>query len=450
MIFTRTLSNSEEKTEDIVELLKKLEERQEKGDIIRLGLVGCGQMGSGMIHIVSRIPGMKLCAISDIDPNRPLQALGSMGIDRNSIVVTNVPQEAEDALRKSKYVVTEDAFLLAGMASLDNVVEATGITEIGAKFAWTRVTNGLNVVMLNVETDVTVGVILNRIAQKTKAVYTVASGDEPAVCKMLYDFSRMIGFEVVCLGKGKNNPINLECTPETCREEAISKRMNPRMLSSFIDGTKTMVEMAAVSNATGLLPDVPGMHGPKVEFENLKKVFIPKADGGILNSSGCVDFSTGKIAPGVFAIVRTDDPRTIADMKFVSMGEGPYYLIHRPFHLCSIETPISAAEAVIYGETTVVPREMHSEVVSIAKRDLLPGETVSEIGGGEIFNRIYTYREAREKKAIPMGIAPGGQVKKPVHKGEMLTEDNFSPNAESFIFRLRKMQDDMYGKIVKA
>jgi len=433
-----------------VELLKHLEERQEKGDIIRLGLVGCGQMGSGMLHIVNRMPGVETRVISDIDPNRPIQALESMGIDRTNIVVTNIHGEAEDAVRKNKYVVTEDAFLLAGMASLDNVVEATGITEIGAKFAWTRVTNGLNVVMLNVETDVTVGVILSRIAQKTGAVYTVSSGDEPAVCKMLYDFSRTIGFEVVCLGKGKNNVINLECTPELCHEEAISKRMNPRMLSSFIDGTKTMVEMAAVSNATGLLPDVPGMHGPKVELEDLKKVFITEADGGILKKSGCVDYSTGKIAPGVFAIVTTDDPRTIADMKFVSMGEGPYYLIHRPFHLCSIETPISAAEAVIYGETTVVPQKMYSEVVSIAKRDLSPGETVGEIGGAEIFNRIYTYREAREKKAIPMGIAPGGEVRKPIRKGEMLTEDNFSPDAASFIYQLRKMQDAMYGIIAKA
>lgn len=432
-----------------MELLKHLEERQENGNIIRLGLVGCGQMGAGLIHIVDKMPGMEMRVISDIDPSRPIQVLEGMGIDRSSIVVTNVHSEAEDAVRKNKYVVTEDAFLLGGMASLDNVVEATGITEIGAKFAWTRITNGLNIVMLNVETDVTVGVLLSRIAQKTGAVYTVASGDEPAVCKMLYDFSRTLGFEVVCLGKGKNNPLNLECTPEICREEAISKRMNPRMLSSFVDGTKTMVEMAAVSNATGLLPDVPGMHGPKVELENLKKVFIPEMDGGIFKGSGHVDYSTGRIAPGVFAIVKTDDPRTIGDMKFVSMGEGPYYLIHRPFHLCSIETPISAAEAVIYGETTVVPQEMHSEVVSMAKRDLLPGETVGEIGGAEIFNRIYTYSEAREKKAVPMGVASGGKILKPIRKGEMLTEDNFSPAAESFIYRLRRMQDDMYRTTIK-
>lgn len=433
-----------------MELLKKLEERQKTGNNIRIGLVGCGQMGSGMVHIVNKMPGVQMCVISDIDPNRPLQALASLGIDRDSIVVTNIQSEAEDALKKNKYVVTEDAFLLAGMASLDNVVEATGITEIGAKFAWTRVTNGLNVVMLNVETDVTVGVLLNRMAQKTGAVYTVASGDEPAVCKMLYDFSKTLGFEIVCLGKGKNNIINLECTPELCHDEAISKRMNPRMLSSFIDGTKTMVEMAAVSNATGLLPDVPGMHGPKVEFADLKKVFIPEEDGGIFKGSGHVDYSTGKIAPGVFAIVKSDDPRIIADMKFVSMGDGPYYLIHRPFHLCSIETPISAAEAVIYGETTVVPQEMHSEVVSIAKRNLLPGEKVGEIGGTEIYNRIYIYREARAKKAIPMGIAPGGKVLKPIQKGEMLTEDNFSPDTESFIFRLRKIQEDMYSMPEKA
>lgn len=426
-----------------MELYKHLQKREAEGRPIRTGLVGCGQMGSGMVHITRKMQGLETFAISDIDVERPKAVLRKLGIPEDHIVVTNTKSVAEDVLAKGKYLITEDALLLPQLDNLDAVVEATGITEIGAKVAWTGVTNGKNIVMLNVETDVTVGVILDRLARKNGSVYTVAAGDEPAVCKMLYDFSRTMGFEVICLGKGKNNPINYEITPDMCRAEAESKNMNPKMLASFIDGTKTMVEMAAVSNATGLIPDVPGMHGPKAELDDLNKVFVPEADGGIFKKRGCVDYSTGKIAPGVFAIVASDDPRIMADMKFVSMGPGPYYTFFRPYHLCNIETPIAVAEAVIYGEVTVTAKAMYSEVVSMAKRELKAGEVIGGIGSADIFNRIYTYTEAREKKAIPMGIAPGGRVLRDIPKGEMLTEDNFAPDTASFVCKLRMMQDAM-------
>lgn len=426
-----------------MELYKKLQEREESGKRIKTGLVGCGQMGSGMLHLTHKMEGLRTVAISDVNMDRPLKELKALNIPDSMICVTNKYSEAEDALRAGKYLVTEDALLLPQLENLDAVVEATGITEIGAKVAWTGITHQKNIVMLNVETDVTVGVLLDRLAQKMNSVYTVAAGDEPAVCNMLYDFSKTMGFEVVCLGKGKNNPINHEITPEMCYEEASRKNMNPKMLASFIDGTKTMVEMAAVSNATGLLPDVPGMHGPKVEIGDLNKVFIPVEDGGVLSKKGCVDYSTGKVAPGVFAVIATDEPRIIEHMEFVSMGSGPYYTILRPFHLCSMETPIAVVEAVLYGERTVTAKDMYSEVVAMAKRDLKVGEKIGGIGSADIFNCIFTYKEARSRKGIPMGIAPGGVVLKDVRKGEMLTEDNFVPDASTFIYKLRKMQDEM-------
>ncbi len=407
-------------------------------------------MGSGLVHVTRRMVGIETFAISDIDANRPKTVLKSIGIPEDRIVMTNRRSEAERALETGKYLITEDALLLAELDNLDAVVEATGITEIGAKVAWTGITNGKNIIMLNVETDVTVGVLLNRMARRIGCVYSVASGDEPAVCKMLYDFSRTMGFEVICLGKGKNNLINHYITPDMCRAEAESKGMNPKMLASFIDGTKTMVEMAAVSNATGLVPDIIGMHGPKIELDELSKVFVPVSDGGILSKKGCVEFSTGKIAPGVFAIVTTDEPRIVNDMKFVSMGSGPYYLFYRPFHLCNIETPIAVAESIIYKEATVTAETMHSEVVSVAKRNLNAGEKIGGIGSADIFNNIFTYEEACKKKAIPMGIAQGGKTLKNIAKGEILTEMNFAPDATSFVYKLRKIQDEMLAKEMKT
>ena len=426
-----------------MELYRHLLEREEMCNPIRLGLIGCGQMGSGLVHVTSKMAGMDTIAISDIEVSRPLAELNSIGIPESAICITNNRGQAEDALTQGKYLITEDGGLLTQLENLDVLVEATGYTEIGAEVAWNSILNQKNIVMLNVETDVTVGVFLSRMAQKTGCVYTVASGDEPGVCKMLYDFSRTIGFEVVCLGKGKNNPLNHYATPDSRREEAESKDMNPKMLASFQDGTKTMVEMAAVSNATGLVPDVPGMHGPKVDLDDLVNVFIPKEDGGIFSRRGCVDYSTGKVAPGVFAVVATDETRIIKDMKFLAMGNGPYYMFYRPFHLCNVETPIAAAEAVIYGETTVIPKTMISEVVAMAKRDLKAGETTQGIGSADIFNTICLYDEARAKKGIPMGIAPGGKVLRNIARGEMLTEENFAPDTSTFVYKLRQMQDAM-------
>jgi predicted homoserine dehydrogenase-like protein len=424
-----------------MELHNRLLKFEADGNNIQVGLVGCGQMGSGMMHVTNRMPGMVTSAIADIDINRPLEELHILGVPESAICVTNKLDEAEDSLRGGNYVVTEDATLLSRLSGLDAVVEATGDTEIGARVAWECIINQKNVIMLNVETDVTVGYILNRMAKKTGVVYTVASGDEPAVCKMLFDFASSLGFEVVCLGKGKNNVIDYSATPDSCQEEAKAKRMNPKMLASFKDGTKTMVEMAAISNATGLVPDVPGMHGLKVEVNELNKVFVPVSDGGILNQRGCVDYSTGGIAPGVFAIIATDEPRIQADMKFVSMGPGPYYLLLRPFHLCNIETPLAVAEAVLYGETTAVANNLVSDVITVAKRDIKPGETLGGIGSADVFHRIYTFQEARKLKGIPMGLAPNAKVLKDIRKGELITEDNVALDTSRFIFQLYQMQN---------
>lgn len=266
-----------------MEIYENLQQQQADGHPIRVGLVGCGQMGSGLVHVTNQMVGMDTVAIADIDINRPLAVLKAIGIPESEICITNKLGKAEDAIRAGKYLVTEDALLLTKLDSLDAVVEATGLTEVGSKVAWHCILHSKHVVMLNVETDVTVGPLLHRLAKKSNCVYTAASGDEPGVCKMLYNFAGTLGFEIVCLGKGKNNPIDFDATPESCREEAESKGMNPKMLSAFKDGSKTMVELAAMSNATGLVPDVPGMHGPKVDVPDLNKVFIPKEDGGILN-----------------------------------------------------------------------------------------------------------------------------------------------------------------------
>ncbi|TIY01294.1 MAG: homoserine dehydrogenase, partial [Mesorhizobium sp.] len=166
----------------------------------------------------------------------------------------------------------------------------------------------------------------------------------------LIEFASALGYTIVSAGKGKNNPLNHDAVPDDYRAEALRRNMNPRMLVEFVDGSKTMVEMCAIANATGLVPDIAGMHGPKANRDELAKVLIPRADGGILSRKGVVDYTIGKgVAPGVFVIVEATHPRIIERMDDLHIGHGPYYSFFRPYHLTSLEVPLTAARIALYG-----------------------------------------------------------------------------------------------------
>jgi len=428
-----------------MELVSKLRKRSAEGDPIRVGIVGCGQMGSGLAHTIHNVEGMRVAAIADMDPRRGIGTYVEMGQAASDIVVTEDLGQAEDAIRAGRPVVTPNALAMPALEGLEALVEVTGVPDVGARVAYEAIMARKPIVMMNVETDITIGLYLDRLARRSGAIYTVASGDEPGVCKMLWEQALLMGFEVVTLGKGKNNVIDLAATAASCAEEAAGKGMNPKMLAAFKDGTKTMVEMAAVSNSTGLLPDVPGMHGPKVEVEDLVRVFIPAEDGGILSRPGCVDYSTGAIAPGVFAIVRSYDARIRTEMKFITHAEGPYYLHFRPYHLCDLETPQSIAEAVLLGEVTATAEAMHAEVVCTAKRDLSPGERLDGIGGTDWHGTITTYPDARARRAVPIGIGAGAIARRPIARGATITEDDVTIDESTFVCRLRRLQDALYA-----
>ncbi|HEX4992491.1 MAG TPA: Gfo/Idh/MocA family oxidoreductase, partial [Rubrobacteraceae bacterium] len=278
-------------------LRNKLEGLSQAGTPIRVGLVGAGQMGRGFVAQVSGIPGMEVVAAADVDAERALTAFREAG---------GKPVEGLNG-SPERPAVTTDAVELARSESVDVVVEATGVPEVGARVAYEAIHNGKHVVMLNVETDVTVGAVLARMAKSAGVVYTGSAGDEPGAIMELYDFARSLGFDVIVAGKGKNNPLDVSATPESLAEEAEQKRMNPKMLASFVDGTKTMVEMAAVANATGFSPDTPGMHGPEeTEPNRLGEVFSLADEGGLLSGYHTVDYVRG-VAPGVFVVVRSEE-----------------------------------------------------------------------------------------------------------------------------------------------
>lgn len=425
---------------------RKLEELEKAGTIINVGLVGAGQMGRGMVSQIENMAGMRVVLTADIQLDNVVHAYVKAGVADVDIVQTTSAEEAAEAIRSGKVAATTDARLVTSSTEVDVVVDATGVPDIGAKIAWDAILNKKHIVMLNVEADVTIGPLLMKMADASGVVYTGTAGDEPGAIMELYDFADALGFEVVALGKGKNNPLNLAANPDTAAEEAARKGASAKMLASFQDGTKTMVEMTAVANATGFLPDTPGMHGFVSDVKGLPEIFKLKEDGGQVSNKKIVEYING-VAPGVFAIIASEKEEVNHEMQYLSMGAGPNYVLYRPYHLTSLETPISIARAYIYNEATIAPwKGLQAETVTVAKTDLEEGQFLDSIGGFTVYGRILSAADAKEKDALPLGLVDRHvQLKRSIQKGEIISYSDVVQTKESTIWRLRRMQDETFG-----
>ncbi|MCJ1907313.1 NAD(P)H-dependent oxidoreductase [Planococcus ruber] len=426
---------------------RKLQELEQNGTIIKVGLVGAGQMGRGMVSQIESMAGMRVVITADIQLENAAKAYTKSGVAILDVVKTDQAAEASEAVKAGKVVATTDAKLVTALPEVDVVVDATGVPDIGAKIAWDAILNKKHIVMLNVEADVTIGPLLKKMADASGVVYTGTAGDEPGAIMELYDFADALGFEVVALGKGKNNPLNLAANPDTAAEEAARKGASPKMLASFQDGTKTMVEMTAVANATGFLPDKPGMHGFVSDVKGLPELFKLKEQGGKVDHKRIVEYING-IAPGVFAIVASEKEEVNHEMHYLSMGEGPNYVLYRPYHLTSLETPISIARAFIFNEATIAPwKGLQAETVAVAKTDLEEGQFLDSIGGFTVYGTILSAQAAKDKQALPMGLVDRHvQLKRAIKKGEIITYGDVVQTKESTIWRLRRMQDEMFAE----
>ena len=417
--------------------LERLQARQaDLGRPVRVALIGTGQMGRGLAAQVGRIPGMELTVAVDVDADRARQAIALAGRD----TAEDDPSRFVATVRDGGAVAATDAAVVADL-DVDVVIEATGVPEVGAEVAHRSLLASQHVVMLNVETDVTVGLYLDAIARASGAVYTIADGDEPVCAKELVDFAHELAFDVVCAGKGKNNPFHPEADPDSCADEAARKHMNPKMLASFQDGSKTMIEMAALSNATGFPVDVTGMHGPTGSVDELRSILVPTDHGGILSDTPRVDYAFGP-APGVFVIVTSDDAAVAEEMTYLSMGDGPFWALYRPYHLASIEAPRTITTVMLEGEPVLRPAGWTAEVVATAKRDLAPGDVLEGIGGRHV--RGVTYRAEDARGLVPLGLAEGGVVQTAVAKGDPIPSDALEVRP-SVIAHLRALQDRLHG-----
>lgn len=427
-------------------LARDLAARADAGKPIRVGVIGSGEMGTDLVTQMSLMKGVEMAAIATRRPHTALAAMTIAYGDDSHGKVVDTPAAATAAIEQGKIAITS-AETLVTTPNIDVVIDATGKPGVAADFSLTAMEHGKHLVMMNVEADVTIGPYLKAQADRLGVVYSVGAGDEPSSCMELIEFVTALGLDVVAAGKGKNNPLKHDAVPDDYREEATRRNMNPRMLVEFVDGSKTAVEMTAIANATGLMPDIPGMHGPKADRDDMAKVLIPKADGGILNSSGVVDFTIGKgVAPGVFVIVKAEHPRIIERMDDLHIGHGPYYAFFRPYHLTSLEVPLTCARIMLTGKPDMVPLPRPvAEVCAVAKRDLLPGEPLDAIGETCYRSYAMTATDARAAGALPVGLLEGGKVTAPIAKGALLTTANSQADTSTRLFALRQAQDKLLG-----
>ncbi len=414
--------------------------------VIRVGIVGAGQMGEGLAAQIEGMEGIETSAIADIRPQAAENAFASAGVDEKFFAPAETAEAGDALIRAGKRAATTSADMICQLETLDIVVEATGIPEIGARVARDAISNRRHVLQMNVETDATVGYMLRKLADAAGVVYTLTAGDEPGATMELYDFAKTLGFDVVCAGKGKNNPLDRHATPDSVQKRAEEQQMNPKMLASFVDGTKTMVEMTALANAIGFIPDCRGMHGPAVTPKNIAQVFAPSSAGGVISTPGRVEYGIG-IAPGVFVVFTAQNEKIIRDIKYLGLGPGPYWALYRPYHLANLETPISIIRAVCMGSTTIATTTPPTaETITITKRPLKAGESIDYLGGYTAYGMIERADIAAKENLLPLGLAPGAVLTRDVAIDTPLTYADVRLDTSLAIVQLRAEQDQIINK----
>lgn len=437
-----------------------LTQRQALGKPVQVALVGAGRFGSLVLAQTTAMKGLRIAVVCDLSLQRALAAFQRVGIPQEAVVVASTVGQAADAIRQGRPVAT-DSFPLCLLPDIEVVVEATGSPEAGAFHAFQAIQAGKHIVMVNVEADVLVGPLLCRLAERAGVVYSLAYSDQPALIKELYDWATALGFAVVAAGEGRRLlPGWRKGTPRDALErwgfspERIAQGdLNPQMYNSFADGTKGAIEMCAVANMTGLVPDVRGMHFPPAGVHDLPRLLCPREDGGILSRKGVVEMVAttdpdGRPIPdnlqhGVFVVITHPNPYTVQAFRDYGLPVSPngkYAAFYRPYHLVGMEMPISIAWAALRKEPTGAPIGHYADVIACAKRPLEPGETLDGEGGYTVYGLLEKAEVARREGLLPIGLAKGARLKRPIPEDAPVRwEDVEIP--ESFALHLRKMMD---------
>lgn len=419
-----------------------LAKRHAEKNPIRVAMVGAGFMARGIaLQICNYVPGMQLVAVANRTLDRARKIYGEAGVMETDVVSTTAA--LEENIRKGKYSITEDPMLLCEAAGVDAVIEVTGAVELGTQIAMHAIRNGKHIIMMNAETDGTVGPMLKVYADKAGVVYTNADGDQPGVTMNLYRFVKSIGVKPVLCGniKGLHDPYR---NPTT--QEGFAKKwgQNPSMVTSFADGSKISFEQAIVANGTGMRVAKRGMLGPSVPTGTpLKDVMSLYPLEELVNGPGIVDYVVGaEPSPGVFVLGTHDHPIQQHYLNLYKLGEGPLYCFYTPYHLCHFEVHHTVARAVLFHDATLTPLGKPCvDVLATAKIDLKAGETLDGIGDYMTYGLCENADTCVSENLLPIGIAKDCVLKNDVPKDQVLTYDDVILPEGRLVDKLREEQN---------
>ncbi|MDR7233659.1 flagellar biosynthesis protein FlgA [Agrococcus lahaulensis] len=415
-----------------------LKEREAEGQPIRVGLIGSGRFGTMYLSQARNIPGVRVLAIADINTARARESLARVGWPEGDIV------DSVDDLTDGKTAVIADAMDLF-RTDIDVIVEATGNPIVGIKHALAAIDSGKHVMMVTVEADALAGPALAKRAKEAGVVYSMAFGDQPALIWELVDWARTSGFDVVCAGKGAKylpgynqmNPDNVWDHWEFSDELKQSGQLNPYMHTSFRDGTKAAIEMAAVANAAALVPSDEGLSFTPGNLEEIATVCRPKDVGGVLSHEGTVDVMSsytreGDWIPhntqeGVFVVVKATNDYVsgcFQEYPWHPDPTGQYAALYRPYHYVGLELNVSIANAVLRGIATGTAVGFTADVVATAKKDLAAGDTLDGEGGFAVYGKLVSARTSVAEGYLPVALAHHVPLKRDIAAGESVRWDD--------------------------
>lgn len=434
----------------------------EKGPL-RVGLIGAGKFGSMYLAQAGSTEGVHLAAIADLVPARAIEALRRTGWRDGQGAAASLT----DALAKGTTFITDDAPAMIASPGLDVIIDATGSPSAGITHVLACCRHGKHIVMVNVEADALAGPLLARRAAEAGIVYSLAYGDQPALICELVDWARACGFTVVAAGKGtKYLPVYHQSTPDTVwshygftEEQLAQGDFNAKMFNSFLDGTKSAIEMAAVANATGLVPPKNGLCFPPCGADDLPRILKPRASGGLLDEAGQVEVVSSLERDGLpvyrdlrwgvyvtFTTENTYSTRCFREYGVITDESGRYSALYRPAHLIGLELGISVASVALRGEPTGAAQGFSSDVAATAKRDLFPGDILDGEGGFTVYGTLLPARRSVASGYLPIGLAHQVKVMKPIAASETITWGDVAVNRQDETVKFRLDMESAFKK----
>jgi len=443
-------------------LHQKLLAREAAGRPVTAALIGAGKFGTMFMSQARLTRGLHLTGVADLDVARARRQLDAAGWPAPQYAAASLGE----ALQRRATWVTDDAMALIADPGIEVVIEATGVPAAGIAHALAAIAHGKHIVMVNVEADALAGPLLARRAQAAGVVYSLAWGDQPALICEHVDWARACGFKVIAAGKGtRYEPHYHRSNPDTVwdildKYLAISDRasINPKMFNSFVDGTKSGIEMTAVCNATGLLPQSGGLSFPPATRFELAQVCKPKADGGVLEKTGVTEVTSSvdrdgrdvphHLALGTYVVIEGETDyarRCFGEYAMLPDSSGKYAALYRPIHMIGLELGISVASAVLRNEPTGAPTGFRSDVVATAKRLLKAGEVLDGEGGFCVWGKQVPAEVSLRSGLLPLGLAHNVTLKRPVAEGDAVAWDDVMFDAADTAVKFRREMEAAFA-----